>query len=70
MLYVLTAFIIIGIIDLGGMIKSGESREFKVTLLVMIIAFILASLYTLQYRIPSPLIALDQFFSEVLGLSY
>lgn len=70
MLYVLTVFIIIGIMDLRGLIKSGNNKEFKVTLLVMVIAFTLASLYTLQYRIPSPVIALDKFFSEVLGLSY
>ncbi|MCQ4924502.1 hypothetical protein NE686_15480 [Tissierella carlieri] len=70
MLYVLVVFIIIGFMDLGGLIKSNKKKEFKVTLLVMAVAFILSTLYALDYRLPSPMLALDKIVREVLGLGY
>ena len=70
MIYVFVVFIIIALRDLKGLIKSNRKKEFKVTLSIMIIAFILSTLYALDYRIPSPMVALDKFVSDVLGLGY
>ncbi len=70
MLYVLVVFIIVGFMDLGGLIKSNKKKELKVTFLVMAIALILSSLYALDYRLPSPMLALDKFVREVLGVGY
>ncbi|WP_353094335.1 hypothetical protein [Tissierella praeacuta] len=70
MLYVCAVFIIIGLRDFKGLIKSDKKKEFKITLLVMLIAFILSTIYALDYRIPSPMLALDKFVNEVLGLGY
>ncbi|WMM25516.1 hypothetical protein RBU61_02305 [Tissierella sp. MB52-C2] len=70
MIYVFVVFIIIALRDLKGLIKSNRKKEFKVTLSMMIIAFILSTLYALDYRIPSPMVALDKFVSDVLGLGY
>lgn len=70
MIYVFVVFIIIALRDLKGLIKSNRKKEFKVTLSIMIIAFILSTLYASDYRIPSPMVALDKFVSDVLGLGY
>ena len=70
MIYVFVVFLIIALRDLKGLIKSNRKKEFKVTLSIMIIAFILSTLYALDYRIQSPMVALDKFVSEVLGLGY
>ena len=68
--YVLIVFIIVGLMDLGELIKSNKSKELKVTIFIMIIAFILSALYVLDYRLPSPMLTLDKFVREVLGLGY
>ena len=70
MMYVIGIFLIIGFADLGELTKENKKKEKRVVVGIMTIAFILASLYALGYKIPSPLMALDKLFRDVLGLSY
>ncbi|MBU5425592.1 hypothetical protein KQI41_04125 [Tissierella pigra] len=70
MVYVLIVFTIVGLMDLGDLIKANKNKELKVTIFLMIVAFILSTLYVLDYRLPSIMLALDKFVRDVLGLGY
>lgn len=70
MRYVIGVFIIIAIVDFGPFSKKEKRKDFYITLLIMTIAFTLSSLYALDYKIPSPVVGLDNFVRNVLQISY
>lgn len=70
MIYVIGIFIIIAIFDFSSFSKGEKGKDFYITLMFMIIAFVMSSLYALDYKIPSPVVALDNFVRNVLKIAY
>lgn len=70
MIYVIVTFIIIAIVDFSPFSRKKKRKDFYITLVVMIIAFVLSSLYAMDFKIPSPVVALDNFLENVLKISY
>ena len=70
MIYVIGIFIIIAIVDFSPFSKKEKKKDFYITLMIMIIAFVISSLYVLDYKIPSPVVTLDYFIRNVLKIAY
>ncbi|NLY46392.1 MAG: hypothetical protein GX053_10480 [Tissierella sp.] len=70
MRYVIIVFIIIAIVDLSPFSKKDKRKDFYITLMIMMIALALSSLYALDIKIPSPVVGLDNFIRNVLKIAY
>lgn len=70
MIYVIGIFIIIAIVDFSPFSKKDKKKDFYITLMIMVIAFALSSLYALDIKIPSPVVGLDNFIRNVLKIAY
>lgn len=70
MRYVIIVFIIIAIVDLSPFSKKDKKKDFYITLMIMMIALALSSLYALDIKIPSPVVGLDNFIRNVLKIAY
>lgn len=68
--YVILVFLIISFIDLPDLIKVNSKKELIVVCSILCFGFILSSLYAIGIDLPSPLVGIENFLSDVLNLGY
>jgi hypothetical protein len=70
MIYVITVYTLIAMINLPPLIKNREKKELIAFIVFFIVAFVLSILYALDITIPSPMKGLQYFIVDVLGIKY
>ncbi|NLM60693.1 MAG: hypothetical protein GX193_01270 [Clostridiales bacterium] len=70
MIYVLTIYTLVAIINLPPLIKNGQKRELFAFIAFFIVAFVLSLLYAMDIEIPSPMEGLKYLIEDFMGLKY
>ncbi len=70
MLVLISAYTIIALIQIPGLVKNKYWRELIVFSIIYVIAFAIGFLFVMDIPIPSPMRALHFLISEKMGLKY
>lgn len=68
--FVIVVFMVIALLDVPNLIKSKEWKELAVFSFFFITGFSLAFLIAIGVKLPSPILAVQNFIEEGLNLHY
>lgn len=69
-LFVIAAYILIGILEITPIAKAGQVKELSVYLTFIIAAFVLSFLLSIEVKIPSPAKPLNDLFKAFMNFFY